>query len=237
LKPLSHWKLKFNDGRWRLITAPPVLRDGVLVSRMVRGYHQELLQAIAGRYIWPVTREEELALFSEFCQHYRNLAECAIPGVDPSDLTWESRHGFFIATESHPHPNPAHPEMVRGLSGLEQLLGYTYPETDTVDHETEEGAGDSDLSTLAIALLTFERQNVLALAEVMSSADLAGVVGYANRKRQEAHQQAEDKDKPPAAPIEASEDPTGADDDLFREWKGVVEERLRGMGVTVPGVL
>ena len=204
---------------------------------MVRAYHQELLQAIAGRYIWPVTREEELALFSEFCQHYRNLAEWAIPGVDPSDLAWESRHGFFIATDSHPHPNPAHPEMVRGLSGLEQLLGYTYPETDTVDPDPDEGAGDSDLSTLAIALLTFERQNVLALAEVMSSADLAGVVGYANRKRQEAHQQAEDKDKPPVTPIEASEDPSSADDDLFREWKGFVEERLRRMGVRPPGSL
>lgn len=237
MKPLSHWKLKFNDGRWRLITAPPVLHQGVLSSRMVRAYHQELLQTIAGRYIWPVTREEELALFSEFCQHYRNLAEWAIPGIDPSDLAWESRHGFFIATESHPHPNPAHPEMVRGLSGLEQLLGYTYPETDTVDPDPDEGAGDSDLSTLAIALLTFERQNVLALAEVMSSADLAGVVGYANRKRQEAHQQAEDKDKPPVAPPEPVEDPASADDDLFREWKGVIEERLRGMRVRLPGSL
>lgn len=237
MKQVADWKLKFNDGTWRLVTAPPVLRNGKLSARMVRAYHRELLQAIAGRYIWPVTKEEERSLFSEFSQHYRHLAEWSIPGIDPSDLTNDSRHQFFIATESHPHPNPAKDELVRGLSGIEQLLGYAYPETDPADLEQDEGAGDSDLSTLAIALLTFEHHDILAMAHTMSSVDLAGVVSYANRKRAEAHREAEDKDKPQAQPPEAAEDPTSADDDLFREWRGVVEERLRAIGVVLPGAL
>lgn len=237
MRQVGDWRLSFNDGTWVLVTAPPVLREGQLSSRMVRAYHRELLQAIAGRYIWPVTPQEERALFSEFSQYYRHLAAWAVPGIDPSDLTSESRHEFFIATESHPHPNPVKDEMVRGLSGVEQLLGYAYPETDTLDSTPDEGAGDSDLNTIAIALLTFERHDVLGMAQVMSSVDLAGIVGYANRKRREAQQEAEDKDKKPAQPPEATEDPASADDDLFREWKGVVGDRLRALGVELPGEL
>jgi hypothetical protein len=237
LKQVTDWKLKFNDGTWRLVTAPPVLRGGILSSRMVRAYHRELLLAIAGRYIWPVTPAEERALFSEFSQYYRHLAEWAVPGLDPSDLTSESRHGFFIATESHPHPNPAKDEMVRGLSGVEQLLGYAYPEHDPQDDGGDEGAGDSDLNTIAISLLTFQHHDVLGMAHAMSSVDLAGMVGYANRKLKAAQQEAEDKDKPPAAPPEATEDPALLDDELFNEWKAVVGDRLAELGVTLPGPL
>ena len=229
------WKLEFNDGNWKLITAPPILRDGTQVARMARAYQRELLLAIAGEPVWPLTAEEELSLFVRFRQYYEYLAEWALPGINPRDLKGESRHAFFIATESHPHPNPDNDEMVRGLSGIEQLLGYSYPEREP-DEEPDEGAGDSDLSTLAIALLTFQHQDVLGMAQAMSSTDLANVVGYANRKLSEAKQAAEDKENgaKPRQPLERRESPADADDAVFVTRKAQIIEALNQRGVELP---
>lgn len=232
LKTVDVWRLDFNDGSWRLVTAPPILRDGVMVSRMVRAYHRELLQGLQGKYIWPVTADEERRLFAEFSAYYRHLARLVIPDIDPSDLAGPSRHQFFIATESHPHPGKPD-EMVRGLSGLEQLLGYSYPEQEVNPDEQDEGAGDSDLSTLAIAFLTFQRQDVLGMAHCMSSTDLSGVVGFANRKLSEAHDQA-NSDKKGDGAAEKWEDPGAGDDDKFKQNKPLILERLQGLAISVP---
>lgn len=232
MKTVDVWRLDFNDGGWRLVTAPPILRSGVMVSRMVRAYHRELLQGLQGRYIWPVTADEERRLFAEFSAYYRHLASLVAPDVDPSDLTGTSRHQFFIATESHPHPSKPE-EMVRGLSGLEQLLGYSYPEQEIKTDDLDEGAGDTDLNTLAIAFLTFQHQNVLEMAHCMSSTDLSGVVGFANRKLSEAQEHAKGG-KGDTGAEEEREDPSANDDEKFTKNKPLIEMRLGELGIYKP---
>lgn len=235
METVDTWRLKFNSGTWRLVTAPPILRDGVMVARLVRAYHRELLKALEGKYIWPVSSDEERLLFAEFGAHYRHLADLVVPGVNPGDLTSGSRHEFFVATESHAHPNPEKDEEVRGLSGIERLLGYSYPEHDIIEGDQDEGAGDSDLSTLSIAFLTFPGHNVLEMAHVMSSTDLSGVVGFANRKAAEAQRESENKDKRPNAAI-AAERPEGHhdDDEKFTRNKDLLLSRLQERGIYVP---
>lgn len=231
MSSVSTWKVHFNDGTWRLVTAPPILRDGVMVARMVRAYHQELMKALDGRYIWPVSEAEEISLFAEFSAHYRHLADLVVPGLDPSDLTSPCRHQFFVATETLKHPLTG--LDVRGLSGIEQLLGFAYSDREIPEEEQDEGAGDSDLSALTMALLTFQHQDVLRMAHVMSSVDMASVVGYANRKLSEAQQEADRKgDK--SGPTEKREDPSNGDDETFTQNKPLILERLQGFGIWVP---
>lgn len=202
-----------------------------MVSRLLRAWNAEFLKAIAGRIVWPVYENEEAALFAEFRRYYKAIGELAIPGVAPGDLTWKSRHQFFIATEGAVDEGSG--TRTRGLSGLEQLLGYRIFKREAEPTGGDEGAGDPDLTTLSMALLTFPDHNIPEICTFVGSSDLGRITDYANRKIAESREQAKNKNRA-RRPPEAREDHTVLDDEFFASRKDAVLKQLAAMNLQVP---
>jgi hypothetical protein len=183
------------------VVAPPVLGSyrghPAVLADLLRAYHDDLLQAVDGQQVWPFL---ELAdPYPEMAAYYSPIGE--ILGIDPALLTGLSRHRLFLATE----PIERGGRRIRGLSGVESLLGYGYPpETSTESPPADSQAsstveqartGSADLDALTVALLVF-KEDGLSLARSLDAESLHQVLCYANAQLK-ASQDAQD-----SAPIQ-----------------------------------
>lgn len=227
------WRIDYLDGDFEFVALPPVWIEHkgaeVLSQDMLNAYLQELRNAIAGRNIWPI--ESAGDLFSEFGLYFRKLSELFRPQLDPGRMTPESRHEFFICTE--PFPGLHDPEqLLPGLSGLEQLLGYSYQVASDKPKARPrlEGTGTPDLDVLTSALLMF-KEAALPLAHKVSTTALAKMIGFANDQIALASEKDGDK---PKAPPEAREEPKA--DDVVAVNADEIAATLAEQGIMMPPI-
>ncbi|MBL1177684.1 hypothetical protein [Pantanalinema sp. GBBB05] len=188
-------RLEFSDRSFILVKAPSLLSpDGILAEHSeVRAYHLELLnrvRALDGFYFV----HADAVLFQHYEAYYQAIADRLEPAFRAADLTPQSRHQFFIATD--PIPNPLNPsEQVVGLPQLELLMGYGYPEPGNMSETEPLTSGNEDMDLLAsLSLCT---PQYLGLAASCSRADLVDFIKqYTNLRSHGSDETAhEEKDR------------------------------------------
>lgn len=198
--------------------------NGNLHHRMVRLYHTELQKALVGEAVWS-PEEVASSLYARFKIYFQKLGALLNPPIETDALEPVDRHLFFVCTA--PFQLPGSESWVPGLSGLEQLMGYSYGATkDAVATPVEPTAttGDSDLDLLADTLLIFKR-NALPLAQMLSLDELARTCRQAN-ERMKAQQTEPEAANAPAEPW--------VENLQFLEERDRLAEEMRGMGVELP---
>lgn len=230
---LRHWRLEYTDRTFDIVTAPPLLSKDGFRSRLIRLYHQELLKAISDHVAqWQQVeiQEDELAiaLYTKFGEYYEKIGGLFEPKIDVLRLSVRSRHEFFVASYN-PVEHPETKQVFRGLSGVEYLLGMSYPfqhqdaSSDPVDIPGD--TGDAELNILTDATLIFKGRS-LALAKMLSAEELA----LACRRANELMKPPEDREGS-AAPIK--ETPV-EDDPVFLANKEAIAEKLKEMAIVLP---
>lgn len=172
---MLHFRLNYQTGDFVLVF-PLAIRE----SRKLSAYALEIRKSIAGFHIYP--EEMDHYLFPRFRYHYLKIAQFFEFDVD--QLTQESRHHFFIATE----PITYQGQIIPGLSLLEQLLGYKYPEEGTTPPVAPQDiitTGDLALDIIADAILIFK---VGGLENHYSLSDLAKLCKQANDRLKQAEE-------------------------------------------------
>lgn len=231
----TEWPIETTDGRVDVVLPPPLLAGDPprLHSRRVAALHRRFVAAIdeAAIYCWPPSVDS--LLLARLAPYYQALGALILPdGLAVRDLTQESRHQLLVATEPVEVPGTG---RARGLSGLEQLLGYAYPTTAS----DEQGTGDDSTTTLAFALLVFDRANIVPLAQTLGPADLAAMAAYANRLRAAANE-GDDKGRQSRAMAanltpDNPEAPTATDTPEFASQRHAIAAHLSGLGIPLPG--
>ena len=237
----KYWRLEFMDGSSDLVVPPPVLGATamgrpLMVGRLLRGYHGELSRALEGKRIWPLPEPaghpDDSAFYALLAPWYQKIAALLTPPFDPGRLDPLSRHEFFICTA--PVSHPATGEQVRGLCGLEQLLGLAYvagPVEDGGDGNAIAGTGDPDLDALTYASLTFKEADVTKLAGMLSAADLSRMASYGN----ELYRKSATSDSGQDSSGESRDKAEAMDDDeLFRENCDRILAKLKALEIPVP---
>lgn len=229
---LKHWKLEYTDRTFDIATSPPLLgKNGIMRSRLIRLYHQELLKAIA-EYVASLGQvdigEDELAiaLYTKFGEYYEKIGGLFEPKIDVLRLSVRSRHEFFVASFT-PVEHPETGQVLRGLSGVEQLLGMSYSfqqETDETPVDVPGDTGDAELNILTDTMLVFKSRAPF-LAKVLSPGELALICRRAN----ELTKPPEDRDD--ATPLK--EAPI-QDDEVFLANKEAIAEKLKEMAIALP---
>ena len=172
---MLHFRLNYQTGNFILVF-PVAIRE----SRKLSAYLLDLKNSIAGLHIYPEKMDDYL--FPRFRYHYLKIAHFF--EFDPDQLTQESRHHFFIATE----PITYREQLIPGLSLLEQLLGYKYPEDGTDSKLLPQElitTGDLALDIIADAILIFK---VGGLENHYSLDDLAKLCKQANDRLKQAEE-------------------------------------------------
>jgi hypothetical protein len=147
-------------GDFDLIFAPN-LKD----LKYLFALYSEFKTAIAGEVAYPMEESDKL-LFSKYKIYYIKIAELLnIREVDKLDII--DRHKFFICTEPIVRKIKGKEERVLGLSNLERLLGYDYPDEQNIEliknnHNKNEipSTGNVILDVMAASLLTFKIPNL-----------------------------------------------------------------------------
>lgn len=168
-----HFRLDHLDGDFTIAFPLPIK-----ASRKLTAYYQELRTAIVGLYTWPEKVDE--LMFPAFKLYYQKIAQFF--DVNPEQLTQESRHHFFIATE----PIEYNGQMIQGLSYLEKLLGYDYPPENKSEQPSQDvviTTGDHNLDIIADAILIFK---VGGLENCYSLDELSKLCKQANERLKQA---------------------------------------------------
>lgn len=217
----TFWRLNYTDGDFVLIESPSLLN-----CDRTRSYHLELHKALEGLSVWPPEESDE-QIYPKFKLYYQKLGEMLTPPIDCDRLLPESRHKFFVCTDPVEHEG----RMLPGLSGLEQIMGYSY--------STERGeppdktTGDVTLDILTSVVLTFKGGSGIALAKRYSREDLVKMVNYAGQLLKASTDSEDDsKDskeiyKAPAAAIEP-------DDPILVQNREEILVKLRSLGIHPP---
>ena len=207
----SH-RLDFQDGDFLLVFEPPLAQ-----MRELAAYHQELLKRIhqLNAYWLP---ECDPVFFPHFQVYYEKIAARCSPPFDPSRLTSYSRHRFFVATDPVEHPEMKG-QLLPGVSGLEQLLGYTYhvqkPSKPRVT------SGDNEIDTVAMLALLPTSTQLPWLVDRYSITDLGKLCKQVSDKSREEEVLKELEDQ-------------WLQEQFDQELAGTVEEQLKAMGIVVP---
>lgn len=217
----DHWVLKHIDGNFQIVLPPSVLDSNYQFhSRYIRIHHEVLRTAIAGREVWPPERVAA-ELYSSFKVYFQKLGGLFDPVINTDILDPIDRHLFFICTE--PIELPQYQNLVPGLSGLEQLMGYKYADPSAPPSpEPEYTTGNSELDILVDTLLIFKR-NGYKLAQMMGLNDLSKCCVQANNRMR-----IKEDDSEPEEAQSWKEDPE------FTDRRSEIEDALRASGIESP---
>lgn len=228
---MRSWPVELENGQRLRVVAPPVLGDyrghPAVLADLLRAYHDDLLQAVDGREVWPF--REAADPYLQLSSYYAPIGD--ILGVEPGRMTSLSRHRLFLANESIERRGG----LIRGLSGVELLLGYGYPpetseerppgEPEASSDPVEEArTGSADLDALTMALLVF-KDNGLGLARSVDAESLHQVMVYAN-----AQLKASQEERSPATTIKTEVA------EALPELTGTrsVQDKLASAGIPMP---
>lgn len=209
---MNSYRLDFLDGDFLIVFEPVMQR-----ARELTAYHQEFLKRIQQvNGYWLVNGDP--VFFQHYRIYYEKIAARCNPVFDPSLLTPTSRHKFFVATDPVKHPE-AKDSLVPGVSGLEQLLGYTYHvQKPTKPRIT---SGDNEIDILALLALLPTSPHLPWLAQNYSVSDLSKLVKQVSDKSREEEVLKELEDE-------------WLQERFDQELAGSVEEQLKAMGIAVP---
>ena len=144
---LEYDRLDLKGGDYLLVFPPSMAKYPIVFA-----HYQEFRQALEGLPVWPPQVDEQL--YSHLRVYYQKIGRSL--GFDPERLLSESRHEFFVATEPVVVPAIAL-DPIPGLSGLERLLGLSYPES--VEAKSEKiviTSGSVDVDLLVDISLVFK---------------------------------------------------------------------------------
>ena len=214
---MTHFRLDYQDGDFTLVFPLPIKE-----SRKVAVYHQELRGAVAGLHVWPEDLDSKLYPLLKI--YYHKIA--VFFEINPDQLTQESRHHFFIATEPIEYKN----QLIPGLSLLEKLLGYDYPKEDASElvKSSEEiiTTGDPSLDIIADAILIFK---IGGLENHYSLDELAKLCKQANERLKQAEESARGETKGGDENLESE----ALDEDFVKD-KSRLYNWLTNLGIAVP---
>lgn len=175
MKPFH--RLDLTDGGFILVEAPTLDR-----ASKIRAYHLELLKLVQ-TFDYAYLVQADPVLFANFELYYVAIAALLRPHFDPTTLTPSSRHAFFIATDLmavDAISSPDDPTAILGLSHLEQLMGYSYPEPGAkIDpNEIRLTSGDDDCDLVAALQLCF-KSSALEMTRRYCRSDLINMLKQA----------------------------------------------------------
>lgn len=222
-QPLNYWRLDFTDRDFKLIfpNQIPLTRHS-----SIRAYHLELLKAVQGLTVWPAPPddpdEDSWDLYPDFSLYYQKVIQLVDSSVNCSKLLPSSRHLFFICTE----PMQYGEQLIPGLSGLEQLMGFSLPKFGEKPQPRDESVpttGDSVLDVKVDIFLVFKNR-ATRLIEEHSLDELCRMAKQAgDRMAQAKGEDSEEKQ------IKEAED-----DEWFTSKKAMFLNRLKAMRISVP---
>lgn len=221
----NFWRIDYSDGDFTLMESP-----SLFACDRLRAYHLELHKALEGLSVWPPEVDE--VIYPQFKQYYQKVGDLLLPRVECDRLLPTSRHAFFVCTDPIKHPKTE--QSLPGLSGLEQIMGYSYHQ-DSGGEEGDKslkGTGDPTLDILTSAVLIFKAGGI-ALAKRYSREDLVKMCVYAN----ELQKLPDDKDKQKkeiAKKFEYVNEVVEVDDPIFAENKVKIVEGLLRLGIPLP---
>ena len=157
-KSIEYIKLNYIDGDFDLIFVPNIKNLKYLFA-----LYLEFKKAIAGEVAYPMEESDEL-LFPKYKNYYLKIGNLLnIREVDKLDVL--DRHQFFICTEPITKMIKGKEERILGLSNLEKLLGYDYPNennNESLNKSNKElpSTGNVILDVMTASLLTFKIPNL-----------------------------------------------------------------------------
>lgn len=179
------------DGSFIHLSAPSVLNH----HRVIHIW-SHLRSQVSKYQIYP--EEEDFNLFPLFRETYEEVARAIDIKFNPAELTYKSRHHFFICTEPIPNPDPNENNLIPGLSLLHELLGFKIQRIDEVqpsEYETEmESTGDPALDVVTDTLLIFKK-NAWNLIKEYSLSDLVKICKQASWRLRVSQEEMEEKYK------------------------------------------
>jgi hypothetical protein len=206
-------RLDLTDGSFTLVEAPTLDR-----ASKIRAYHIELLNLIQ-MFDYAYLVQTDPVLFSNFEAYYRAIGQLMRPTIDPSQLTSESRHSFFIAaqlTTAYDAALPDDPTIILELSHLEQLMGYSLPDpTLKPSDEIRLTSGDDDCDLVAALQLCF-KSSALEMTRRYCRQDLINIL-----------KQAQNLMRGDAAIKELQ---SAKDKELFEKNQASIERQFKDMG-------
>lgn len=221
-QPLAYWRLDFTDRDFKLIfpCQIPLTRHGI-----VRAYHLELLKAVQNLTVWPPPDdfdEDSWDLYPDFSLYYQKVMSLVDTSINCDRLLPSSRHLFLVCTE----PLPYGEQMIPGLSGLEQLMGFTLPKHGEKPQPKDDSiptTGDSVLDVKVDTFLVFKNR-ATRLIEEHSLDELCRMAKQAGDRMAQA--KGEDSDEKQVKEAE--------DDEWFTSKKAMFLNRLKAMKIDVP---
>lgn len=116
-----------------LIRGTPLFVDVPLANaHVVLAYRDELI-SIAHRTAGWWDSSADQRLFGTWNSLYQEIAQRCQPQFDPAEMGSHDRHCFFVAQE----PIEILGQWSPGLSTLDQILGYSYPDPATPSRQTQ----------------------------------------------------------------------------------------------------
>ena len=144
---MEYDRLDLKGGDYRLVFPPSMAKYPLIFA-----HYQEFRRSLEGLPVWPTGIDEHL--YPRLRVHYQKIGR--LLGFDSDRLIPESRHEFFVATEPVVVPAIA-PDPIPGLSGLERLLGLSYPEeTEAKADKVMITSGSVDIDLLVDLVLLFK---------------------------------------------------------------------------------
>lgn len=220
---ILYWRLNFIDGDFTLVFPITLAKHPI-----VRGYHLELLKAAQGLTVWPPPPddpdEESWDLYPNFPRHYQKLMALIDSGVDCDRVLPSSRHLFFICTEPI---QQVEGKLIPGLSGLEQLMGFSLPKPGDEAPKKDESSpttGNVVLDVKTDIYLVF-KSRAPRLIEEHSLDELCRIAKQAGDRMQQAKEGEDDSEQE----IKEAED-----DDWFKGKKAAILNRLKSFKIAVP---
>lgn len=219
----NFWRVNFLDGDFALIESPSLFD-----CDRIRAYHLALHQALTGLNVFPAV-EADAVLYPQFKLYYQKLGNIMNPVVDCDRLAPESRHEFFVCSEPIEHDG----RLLPGLSGLEQLMGFSYSTESS--EPPDKTTGDITLDILTSVALTFKGGAGIALAKRYSREELVKICNYAGQLLKASTEEDDTKDKNksltnrviPHAAVEA-------DDPILVQNREEILAQLRSLNVSPP---
>lgn len=215
--------MNFLDGDFVLIESPSLLD-----CDRIRAYHLALHQTLTGLNVFPAL-EADAVLYPQFKLYYQKLGNMMNPVVDCDRLTPESRHEFFVCTEPVEHGE----QRLPGLSGLEQLMGFSY--NTEAGEEPDKTTGDINLDILTSVVLSFKGGSGIALAKRYSRESLVKMCNYAGQllKSSTEEDDAKDKNKSLTSRVIFKAE-VEADDPILVQNREEILAQLRSLNVNPP---
>lgn len=179
-----YFRLNYSDGSF-VLTIPP----SVSKARTLELYNKEFREAISKEQVWEfgetlkdkdyeVLEKLEIKLFSKYRNYYSVISDFF--ELDLQSLIYLDRFYFFICTEPVKLDSG---EWCRGLSYLEQLLGYSYPNYQDAQDTGGITTGNSFLDIITTTILNFK---VAGLEDKYSIFELTKMNKYASESAEEA---------------------------------------------------